>query len=540
MKRNILKACVVGLGLLSIVSCDDPMDELTSLVYDRVFSPVDLEARDPQETSVRLQWTPSQGARDYTIQLFEDDSLSFSGEPDVTLTTGETSVLITGLVYDTQYSARVMANDSVDADRNSKWSEIAFRTEPEQNLDGLENENIADRSVTMSWPAEIEMDSIAVCLYTSGTDGATVTSRYLTADEIAAGRATVEGLQPETGYRVRVYLNGKERGTRTFTTIADLEGAILVHDTDDLGAMLEAAQDGDVFALYGGTHRIAGDTEADAGTATISASITIKGIYPTDIPVINGNFDIENGASLSASQIIFDGSHMDASDNPQAFNYRTAGVEYDSLDIQDCTIKNYGKGVMYLNVASIINRVTFNNCIVDSVECNGGDLFDSRTGLIREFNLTNSTICHSATGRDFIRMDNASSSFSGEAGPVITVDHCTIDGVANSSSRRLLYVRYTGNTITWTNNLVSNMPECGRGFSDNSATYVPDFRNNNYWNTLNLTEAASATSTARFFDTSGYTYDPQYRNPDEGDFTIQNEDVSTRQIGDPRWYTAQE
>ncbi len=87
--------------------------------------------------------------------------------------------------------------------------------------------------------------------------------------------------------------------------------------------------------------------------------------------------------------------------------------------------------------------------------------------------------------------------------------------------------------------MVSNMPECGRGFSDNSATDVPNFSNNNYYNTKNLVSEGGEEK-ARFFDESGYTDDPQYKDAANGDFTIQNEDVSIRQIGDPRWYTAQE
>ena len=67
MKRNIFRTCVLGLGLLSLASCDDPMDELTSLIYDRVFSPIDFEARSITENSVKLQWVKSEGADTYTI-----------------------------------------------------------------------------------------------------------------------------------------------------------------------------------------------------------------------------------------------------------------------------------------------------------------------------------------------------------------------------------------------------------------------------------------------------------------------------------------
>ena len=59
MKRNIFRTCVLGLGLLSLASCDDPMDELTSLIYDRVFSPIDFEARSITEALLKTASTCS-------------------------------------------------------------------------------------------------------------------------------------------------------------------------------------------------------------------------------------------------------------------------------------------------------------------------------------------------------------------------------------------------------------------------------------------------------------------------------------------------
>ena len=60
MKRNIIKTCVLGLGLLTLASCDDPMDEITSIVYDRVFAPVDLKASGLTQTSANLNWMASE------------------------------------------------------------------------------------------------------------------------------------------------------------------------------------------------------------------------------------------------------------------------------------------------------------------------------------------------------------------------------------------------------------------------------------------------------------------------------------------------
>lgn len=527
MKRNIFRTCVLGLGLLSLASCDDPMDELTSLIYDRVFSPIDFEARSITENSVKLQWVKSEGADTYTIEIFADDSLTFEGEPVQTITDiteAQIPYTVSNLVYDTKYSARIMAIDADNADRNSKWHGVYFRTAAQQIFNSIPESSISDRSVTVTWPAGEEVTRITV---TDANTGAIVINKDLTAEEIAEGKAVVNGLTPETSYTIKLYNNDKERGSKSFKTIIDLNGATTVSPDEDFGALLEAATDGQVFALYGGTYIIAGEN-GGAGNAQIKKNITIKGIYPTNLPTIKGRFQLDDGASLSLNQIILDGADNESTD--QAFNYKTEGATYDVLDVQNCEIKNFGKGLIYLNVASTINKVTFNNCLIHNIECDGGDFFDSRKGRINETNLTNSTIYASATARDFIRMDDASESMGGGT-PIINIKNCTIDGVANASSKRLLYVRYVGNVINWENNLVTNTEAM---FSNQSKTSVPTFKNNIYFNTPNL---KSIVEKGNLFtdDSATWDVDPKYQDTANGDFTVTNEDVSSKGVGDQRW-----
>ena len=527
MKRNIFRTCVLGLGLLSLASCDDPMDELTSLIYDRVFSPIDFEARSITENSVKLQWVKSEGADTYTIEIFADDSLTFEGEPVQTITDiteAQIPYTVSNLVYDTKYSARIMAIDADDADRNSKWHGVYFRTAAQQIFNNIPESSISDRSVTVTWPAGEEVTRITV---TDANTGAIVINKDLTAEEIAEGKAVVNGLTPETSYTIKLYNNDKERGSKSFKTIIDLNGATTVSPDEDFGALLEAATDGQVFALYGGTYTIAGEN-GGAGNAQIKKNITIKGIYPTNLPTIKGRFQLDDGASLSLNQIILDGADNESTD--QAFNYKTEGATYDVLDVQNCEIKNFGKGLIYLNVASTINKVTFNNCLIHNIECDGGDFFDSRKGRINETNLTNSTIYASATARDFIRMDDASESMGGGT-PIINIKNCTIDGVANASSKRLLYVRHVGNVLNWENNLVTNTEAM---FSNQSKTSVPTFKNNIYFNTPNL---KSIVEKGNLFtdDSATWDVDPKYQDTANGDFTVTNEDVSSKGVGDPRW-----
>lgn len=523
MKHIALYTMMFGLGTLALTSCDDAMDEITSIVLNRDFAPIGLEAKSATENSITLEWTKSHDNVTYTIELFADDSLTFEGTASNTYTDIEaTKLKISGLVYDTKYSARVMTIDNDDPNRNSKWSNVFFRTSAQQIFETPTENDIADRSVIMTWPAGEAATTVRVYV-----DDNLVKEQPVTADEVNEGKVVVTDLEPETAYTIRLYNGEKQRGSKDITTIADLNGATLVHEGDDLRTLIEAANDGDVFALYGGTHIIPdSDTEGKASSVKVTKSITIKGIYPTNVPVIKGRFEIYDGASLDISQVVIDG--IDNSTTDQAFNFKTAEATYPRLRVENAEIKNFGKGVYYLNVAATVQELTFYNCLIHDIVCDGGDMFDCRKGRIDALNFQQCTIYNSCAARDFIRMDDASAR---GGTPSITVDHCTIDGCANGG-KRLLYVRYVGNVINWTNNIVTNT---GAVWSNQSKTGVPQFQNNVYFNCAKLNIADVEGKTNMFADEAGKEANPQYKDAANGDFTVGNESVSKLGVGDPRW-----
>ena len=308
MKKSIINACILGLGLLSMTACSDPMDEITSLIVGRNFSPVNFETKDITKESASFQWTAVSGATSYELQIFADSDLDFSGEPTFVfknISKDDIPYAVSGLMYDTQYSARVMAVDDNDATRNSKWSEVSFRTNAQQIFKSVSNSDIADRSVVMNWPAGEEVTTIYAV---ASETGDTITTKQLTETEIAAGKAIVDGLQPETKYDVYLYNGSKKRGTKTFKTIADLNGAIVVRPGDDFASLIKNAEAGSVFALMPDTFKIMSEDETGTSAVAISKSIEIKGIYPTAAPVIQGRFEINDGASVSIDNVVLDGS----------------------------------------------------------------------------------------------------------------------------------------------------------------------------------------------------------------------------------------
>ena len=516
---------MVGLLSVGAVSCSNPDDEIKSLSFSRNFAPLGTEASGVKETTAIIEWDLSAGATSYTLEAFADDSLTFAGTPEKTitgLTADDIPYTLTGLQFDTKYSIRIQAVTEGNEARTSNWASVFFRTSPKQFLKNPKPAQIADRSVTLTWEPEDGYDVTDIVI-------GNITHK-ITEEEKIAGEATVEGLTPETSYTAYLYYNGKQCGNRDFTTIADLEGAILVHEDDDLKKLLENEElpDNAVIALYGGVYKLNVNDEGKTGAAKIYKNVTIKGIYPTDQPVIKGRFEIYDGAALSISQCTINGSDNATTD--QMFNYKldaaAAGTTFGALDVQNCTITGRSdcKGLFYLNVQAIVESVNFNNCVIFGIECSGGDFIDSRAGLPRQINLTNSTFYTVAMARDFIRIDDKASNFPGLDGPQVTIDHCTLYNVGGygqgntQANYRLLYVRFAGNKLTFTNNLVAGTVY-KRGFTNQSASDAnPTLNNNAYFGCENLTKPGlSADNSILWFDTDSSEYD---KTAEDGTVTV--------------------
>lgn len=523
--NKITMVMAIGLSLVGMTACSDPDDAITSVEFNRLFGPTELEAKVQNTTGVKLTWFAISAAEKYDIEIYADDEdMSFSGTP-LTFTSEQANgsreeyswILPAGtLEGETTYSVRVKA---VGSSKESKWAATTFETGTEQIFFAVPATDISKTSVTLSWPAGTAVTRIDV-----QKSGEVVQTHALTADEIAEGRATISDLKVESTYTFYIYNGEKQRGK---IQVATLPNYTPVANCDELLAAIEAAEPGEVIML---TEKVYDFTALDETTSikiekdvvlNTNNNATIKGIY----------FQLFAGASLEVANITLDG---EGGTGDQAFNYKDAG-NYAKLYIHDAEIKNFTKGFFYINVAAVIDNITINNCLIHDIVCSGGDLFDSRSGGYNTFNLTNNTIYNCALSRDFIRMDDASSKVT--ATPVITVDHNTLYNVGSDGANyRLLYVRFAGNTINWTNNIVANT-NYKRGFANQKNTAIPTFKNNFYFNTENLISAGStADASITFFDSEGtaVSADP-FKNAAGFDFTVINEKIKDKEAGDPRW-----
>ena len=310
MKKIYLKSIVFGLATVALASCSDVADEITSIVYNRNFSPTSVEAKVRNRTNIELSWNLGDGVTNYNVEVYANDSLTFAGSPvqSFSVTPDQVPVLITGLDGETQYSFRVQATDG-DATRDSKWSGVYAKTEAEQLFKNVKEEDIKAKEVTLRWTAGEEAATITL------TPGNIVYN--ITAADIAAGAATVTGLTPETEYTaVMARANGKTRGKISFTTGVYLEETdILVKAGSNIAQAITDAPEGYRLIVEPGTYGIATDEAAFGGSVTVSKNLTIKGLRQNDHPVIQGRFKVE--ASLTIDQVTLDGK---GTDGGQAFH----------------------------------------------------------------------------------------------------------------------------------------------------------------------------------------------------------------------------
>ena len=260
MKKYSIFTLAIGLiASASLTSCGDASEEITSIPFGRILSPVNLTINNIGETNADIKWALSDGATSYNMQIFADDSLSYemAGTPAKTIsgiTAEDLPITVDGLFFDTKYTVYIQSVNE-DGVKDSKWNGAYFRTNTKQFLKNPKPVEIADRSVTLTWEVE---DGYDVSTIVIGNITHTITP-----EEKEAGQAIIEGLTPETEYTAYMYYNGKQCGNRKFTTIADLEGAILVYPDDNLWKILEGTEeepvvDGSVFGYRSGQNCFAG------------------------------------------------------------------------------------------------------------------------------------------------------------------------------------------------------------------------------------------------------------------------------------------
>lgn len=512
--KNILKGLIIVILLpITFSSCTGyDVDVIEELQIDREFAPVALTARVRNQTTVELNWTVNEEINSYVVEFSADDS-SFGNIVKTIEVTGSELPIQIAMEGETLYSIRVQAISARGLE-DSTWALIDAQTLTEQLMLDSEPGDIKALQATFRWVPNINVTQIVI-------NPGEITHTITTQEKID-GVATVTGLTSETDYTAILYNNTKVRGSLSFSTGIDVGDNTLVLVTDDLFQMIADAADGDILLLE------AGDYTAQTGAVVLDKSITIQGLRSYNKPLLSINFELNAGAvDVSLIDLDLDG----AATIQDAIRYTGAG-NYNSLLVSGCNVHDYDRSFIAGNTTdAIVQYVTVENSIITNVITNGGDFIDFRNSDVFNLNVNTSTFNNCAPGRDFFRIDDAGTSTQTGLTCNVLLDSCTIYACSNSSSRRLLYVRFQANVITVQNTLITDTES--EGFSDQSRTDPsPTFNNNNYFNAPGFFNSSQVV-----FDGSGtYTeLDPGFVDASIGDFTVTNQTLLDNQVGDPRW-----
>ena len=105
---KIFTLCLMGLAAVSLASCSDADDPITSLNFSRNLSPINVDAASTTENSTKVSWVASANATSYNLKVYEDSlSYKMEGTPAFEATNiaiKDLPYTISGLFYDTKYT----------------------------------------------------------------------------------------------------------------------------------------------------------------------------------------------------------------------------------------------------------------------------------------------------------------------------------------------------------------------------------------------------------------------------------------------------
>jgi hypothetical protein len=524
MKRKVKHIAksffLMALVLMTIIGCGGYNEEvLDTLNVERVFSPLNLTAKIRNRSSVELSWTVAKNIDHYVVEFSADDA-SFSNPSKVVNVSASELPLTVPLIGETLYSIRVKGISSVGLE-DSKWSVVEAQTLSEQIFIPVKDGDIQAKSALFRWLPNSDVTKLVL---TPGD-----IEHVITASEKIAGIATITGLDSEVNYTASIFNNTKKRGVLNVTTLADTSNGIVLQPTDDLSAKIAAASSGTIFYLSPGDYKV------NSGEILLNKSITIRGVYPYDKPLLHVKFKLNAGVA-NFSLIDLDLSGYDAAGVIQSDSYLinlgSASSIYGNILINGCKIHDFQRSLMYASVASSkVNSFTVQNSIVSNTNTTAGaDFIDFRATYVNEIVIKTSTFNTCSAGRDFVRVD--ASSFTGQGlNTNVLIDECTFYNTSNiaNSNRRILYVRNNSNTSTVKNCIFAKTTAL---HTNQAASTVPVFSNNNYFEAPAFKDATIISNKP---DASGSTFDPQFADVASGNFTVGNGAIIDNLMGDPRW-----
>ena len=350
---NKIKYAILALAtLVAAASCSTKeFDEITELNLSRCLAPMGLNARvsAAQGDVVTFSWDVAKDAEAYNFVVYTD-----AAGTQVYLSE---TVLPSQVPYqkkleaDQTYWFSVQATATGKGDSKIAFLDKSFKTFAVKDNLFLKVSGRTVNSVSLAWSTEVadfeEVDRIEYGL--PGADAAG--THTLSASEISAGTATIDGLDASTQYVFTLYYLSASRGQVNAWTTPDINGTTEVNSTEALLNAVKTAGAKILLKMEGSPY----DIEA----LDITNGFTLLGEEAADgtKPVVQGEFHIADtwapGADLYFEGVEFNGGPTATS--PSGFGFaiqnKNGGTVKDknigNITYKNCVIANYTKGLMY-------------------------------------------------------------------------------------------------------------------------------------------------------------------------------------------------
>ena len=558
--KNILGTASMMALTLSATSCTDGNDWDVDGSLSRLFGlngdKITVETAETSATVTFSAFTskavPSpeyyvfEVSKDSLYEGVENANIIKFGE-DKSLTSSP--VVLSGLDGDSKYYMRVKAMSSTS--NESKWvyykDGSSFKTKAEQIFNNVEATDLFEDHVNLSWTPGADVTHIT---YANTNDAENIQTINLTAEEKAAGKYTLAGLQPTSTYTITIYKNDVKRGQLQVTTPAAMPAAnfkyslasdvtVISQDLiDEIAEKAKAAAGNETnysatigipagakVALYG-----TNDTDGGKTNVTIpdGMSVTFFGLAGGDAPTINldKNLDIagshafikfqnvkmeENGAGYFINQSKACTVSEFTLENCEVSNLKTSFFRLqgsDAKSIGKLTLKNSiftnlcaGYGFIHIDAGSgkgHLDNVEIDGCTFNSICVTGKVFIFSKMTDMQDITIKNSTFYNCNGNRQYFVDFNVDT-----FGPsTFTIENCIFGKSADEATDK---------------NIRSKTP----------ATVANSFRTTDFFKVIKGVNDTEFSSTQLFKD------------PANGDFTIKAGTLKEK-AGDPRWYVVED
>ena len=558
--KNILGTASMMALTLSATSCTDGNDWDVDGSLSRLFGlngdKITVETAETSATVTFSAFTskavPSpeyyvfEVSKDSLYEGVENANIIKFGE-DKSLTSSP--VVLSGLDGDSKYYMRVKAMSSTS--NESKWvyykDGSSFKTKAEQIFNNVEATDLFEDHVNLSWTPGADVTHIT---YANTNDAENIQTINLTAEEKAAGKYTLAGLQPTSTYTITIYKNDVKRGQLQVTTPAAMPAAnfkyslasdvtVISQDLiDEIAEKAKAAAGNEtnysatIGIPAGAKVALYGINDSDGGKTNVTIpdgmSVTFFGLAGGDAPTINldKNLDIagshafikfqnvkmeENGAGYFINQSKACTVSEFTLENCEVSNLKTSFFRLqgsDAKSIGKLTLKNSiftnlcaGYGFIHIDAGSgkgHLDNVEIDGCTFNSICVTGKVFIFSKMTDMQDITIKNSTFYNCNGNRQYFVDFNVDT-----FGPsTFTIENCIFGKSADEATDK---------------NIRSKTP----------ATVANSFRTTDFFKVIKGVNDTEFSSTQLFKD------------PANGDFTIKAGTLKEK-AGDPRWYVVED